>query len=192
MTADFRVLLDACVLANHGVCDLLLRFAELPRLYLPLWSDEILAEVRRTHLSRLKPPWPERLADFWQAEVRRNFPESIVEDHRHLISAMPNDAGDRHVLAAAIVGHAQLVVTFNLRHFPDEGLKPLGLSAVHPQDYLVTLFEMKPEVAISRLFESARHHSQEPLARLKRLAKSVPSFAEVAADAMDWDLRDAQ
>jgi hypothetical protein len=33
MKADFRVVLDACVLANFGVCDLLLRLAERPRLY---------------------------------------------------------------------------------------------------------------------------------------------------------------
>jgi hypothetical protein len=35
MRADFKVVLDACVLANFGVCDLLLRLAERPRLYLP-------------------------------------------------------------------------------------------------------------------------------------------------------------
>jgi hypothetical protein len=32
MTADFPVLLDACVLANQRVTDLLLRLAETPRL----------------------------------------------------------------------------------------------------------------------------------------------------------------
>lgn len=31
MKADYRVLLDACVLANFGVCDLLLRLSERPR-----------------------------------------------------------------------------------------------------------------------------------------------------------------
>ncbi len=31
MRADYRVFLDACVLANHGVCDLLLRLSERPR-----------------------------------------------------------------------------------------------------------------------------------------------------------------
>jgi restriction system protein len=32
MRADYRVILDACVLANHSVCDLLLRLSERPRL----------------------------------------------------------------------------------------------------------------------------------------------------------------
>lgn len=50
MKADFKVLLDACVLANNAVCDLLLRLAEKPRQFLPLWSGEILPEVRRVHV----------------------------------------------------------------------------------------------------------------------------------------------
>jgi hypothetical protein len=43
MRADFDgVLIDACVLANHGVCDLLLRLAERPRLFVPHWTAKIL------------------------------------------------------------------------------------------------------------------------------------------------------
>ena len=45
MRADFKVVLDACVLANFGVCDLLLRLAERPRLFLPCWSKEVLDEL---------------------------------------------------------------------------------------------------------------------------------------------------
>ena len=51
--ADFRVVLDACVLAPANICDLLLSLAEAPRLYLPVWSEDILAKVRRTHLEKL-------------------------------------------------------------------------------------------------------------------------------------------
>lgn len=45
MQADFKVVIDACVLANIAVCDLFLRLAEKPRLCLPRWSTEILDEV---------------------------------------------------------------------------------------------------------------------------------------------------
>lgn len=34
MQADFKIVLDACVLANIAVCDLFLRLAEKPRLFL--------------------------------------------------------------------------------------------------------------------------------------------------------------
>ncbi len=45
MRADFKIVLDACVLANFSVCDLYLRLAERPRLYLPRWSTQILDET---------------------------------------------------------------------------------------------------------------------------------------------------
>lgn len=53
MRADLDVLIDACVLANHGVCDLLLSLAERPRLFVPHWTAKILSEVKRTHLEKL-------------------------------------------------------------------------------------------------------------------------------------------
>jgi predicted nucleic acid-binding protein len=37
-------------------------------------------------------------------------------------SACANDEKDRHVLATAICGHAELIVTSNLKHFPPEAL----------------------------------------------------------------------
>ncbi len=55
MQADFKIVIDACVLANIVVCDLFLRLAEKPRLFLPRWSTEILDETRRVHQ---KLSWP--------------------------------------------------------------------------------------------------------------------------------------
>ena len=64
MRADFDVLIDACVLANHGVCDLLLSLAERPRLFVPHWTAKILREVERTHREKLG--WPANLVDLFQ------------------------------------------------------------------------------------------------------------------------------
>lgn len=76
--ANYRVVLDACVLANHGICDLFLRLAERPRLYSPIWSSEILNETTRTHVTKLN--WPQDLADHWRNEVQRHFAEAMIED----------------------------------------------------------------------------------------------------------------
>ncbi len=60
MNADFPVVLDACVLANQRVTDLLLRLSETPRLFLPKWSGRILDEVDKTLVEKLG--WPDSLA----------------------------------------------------------------------------------------------------------------------------------
>jgi predicted nucleic acid-binding protein len=177
MIADFPVLLDACVLANFGVCDLLLRLAEEPRMFSPRWSESILQEVHRTHLERLKPPWPESVADSWQASVRSAFPEADVRDYESLVGILTNAPKDRHVLAAAIKGNASLIVTFNLRDFPAESLVTWEVNAVHPQDYLLTLYSMNPALVSIRLSEIAHQKKREVQDILLHLGKSVPSFA---------------
>lgn len=143
MKADFRVFLDACVLANFGVCDLLLRMSERPRLIVPHWSAEVLAEVRRTQVDKLK--WPAALADSFQTEIRTAFPNAEIGDYESLLPSLSNHEKDRHVLAAAIRGNCPLVLTFNLKHFPPEALKPWAICASHPQDYLLILYEMEPK-----------------------------------------------
>ena len=42
---EYAVVLDACVLAPMPLCDTLLRLAEDPSMYRPLWSGNILQEV---------------------------------------------------------------------------------------------------------------------------------------------------
>lgn len=98
MKADFRIFIDACVLANHGVCDLLLRLSERPRLIVPHWSAEVLAEVNRTHIEKIK--WPVALADSFQAKIREAFPNAEVAGYESLLPVLTNHEKDRHVLAA--------------------------------------------------------------------------------------------
>lgn len=159
MTADFPVVLDACVLANFGVCDLFLRLAEHPRLYRPCWSEKILAEVKGTHLRKLK--WPKKLADSWQQKVRANFPEASVTGYEPLVSKLRNHKKDRHVLAAAIKGHAPLIVTFNLKDFPQDALRPWGVKAAHPEEYLLTLDEMHPAVVMGKISAISKKYDRD-------------------------------
>ena len=76
LTADFGAVLDANVLANFALCDLLLRLAETPRLYTPFFSDEILKETKRTLVGKLG--WPPEIAEGLVSELRAHFPESLV------------------------------------------------------------------------------------------------------------------
>ncbi len=177
MQADFPIILDACVLANSGVCDLYLRLAEPPRLYLPRWSDMILDEVKRTQMTKLRRPFPEYLADYWRQEVTGSFPEALVEGFEHLITRLENAEKDRHVLAAAIQGGVSVIVTFNLRDFPESAMRVWKVTAIHPQDYLLTLYSMNPGVVISKIAEIAIDHGEEMQDVLIHLGKSLPTFS---------------
>lgn len=45
------------------------------------------------------------------------------------------DPDDRHVLAAAIAGHADCIVTINLQNFPAAVLGEFGLEAIDPDNF---------------------------------------------------------
>ena len=180
MRADYRVFLDACALANFGVCDLLLRLSERPRLIVPHWSAEVLAETRRTQVEKLG--WPPELAESFQTKTREAFPDAEVAGYESLLPALSNDPKDRHVLAAAIRSNCPLILTFNLKHFPVEALKPWDICASHPQDYLLVLYEMERQQVAACLGEIAGKRKIEVQDVLIRLGKTLPSFAQRLLD----------
>lgn len=175
MQADFKIVIDACVLANIVVCDLLLRLAEKPRLFIPKWSTEILEETRRTQADKLH--WPEPIVTSWRNEVDRSFPDAVVDDYAHLLPALANNEKDRHVLATAIRSGASVIVTFNLKDFQPEALAPWKIEACHPQDYLLTLYSMSPEVVVQKLNDIARKRNKEMLDLVIMLGKALPNFS---------------
>lgn len=174
MRADFKVVLDACVLANFGVCDLLLRLAERPRLYLPRWSEELLAETERTQVQQLG--WPPHIASSFQTALRANFPEALVADYEHLLPQCANAPKDRHVLACSVQCQAELILTFNLRDFPPAALEPWKIAARHPQDYLLTLYALDPAAVLHKLEEIARKRGCPLEDHLIALGPFLPAF----------------
>lgn len=182
MQADFKVFLDACVLANIATCDLMLRLAERRRQYLPFWSDRVLAETRRTQ-ERLG--WPPHLVASFETELNAAFPEALVTGYEALIPVMTNDEKDRHVLAAAVHAGASLILTFNLRDFPDAALSPWGVKALHPQDYLLTLYDINSRQVVMRISEIAAKRGEDEEDVLVRLGQHLPTFARRLLDDLD-------
>ena len=160
-----------------------MKLAERPRQYLPVWSEEILAEVQRTHIGRLG--WPKELADSFGSELRANFPEAMVEGYEHLVDHLSNDPKDRHVLAAAIHAKAEVLLTFNLKNFPSGSVQPWGVHVLHPQNYLLTLYEMDGIQVVSRLGAIAAERDRDLEDVLINLGKSVPKFASRLLDDLD-------
>ena len=48
------------------------------------------------------------------------------------------------MLAAAIRGHANVIVTMNLRDFPPDVLGPFGIDAQHPDEFVLQLLDLAP------------------------------------------------
>ena len=167
-----RATLDACVLANYWVSNLLLRLAKSPGLPQPCWSEPILAEVRRTHR---KLGWPDAIAETWQSAVRGACPEAMQPIDHPLLGELGVHPDDRHVLACAITAESDIIVTFNLRDFPDRGLVPWSIRAIHPDDFLVELHQSHPEImGVTFAQIAARYPRGEAL---RRLARHLPKLA---------------
>ncbi len=117
------------------------------------WTDQIHEEWIGA-LRRTRPDIPlERLARTREL-MNRSVPDCLVTGYEPFIEQLTlPDPDDRHVLAAAIRCQAGVIVTLNLRHFPDEVLAPCGLSAQHPDEFLAHLFDLKPAVVCSAVQE---------------------------------------
>lgn len=172
----FRVLLDACVLVPYHLSDLLLRLGEA-ELFDPLWSADILEEVRR-HVPTGAQGRVDRMA--------RAFPLAPVEGYEGLIPAMGTQEKDRHVLAAAVRGGAALIVTANLKDFPDAALRPYGIEAIHPDEFLLDQLDLHATRVRQVLTDQRAGYTRPELSIeefYRTLAVNVPAFAAAAASA---------
>ncbi len=183
MRSDFKVVLDACVLANFAVVDLLLRLAEKPRLFTPLWSKDIRVETSRTQIESLN--WPPEISRSFKAKMQEAFPESMIEGHEYLIERCTNDVKDRHVLACAVHGKSELILTFNIKDFKEKDLSPWKVSAKHPQDYLLTLFDLEPLHVIQQLGAIAEKRKCALEDHLTELGRFLPKFSRRLLDELN-------
>ena len=168
------IVLDACVLVPQSLCDLLLRLAEEPRLYRPVWTAEIMEEAHRALTQRIPKKWPKASADRWCAAITSAFPEASVSPPTALVAKVTNHPGDRHVLAAAIEAGAKEIVTSNLRHFRAEALGPWKIRALKPDDFLLELYSLNPTNVMHKVDLMVRPEQEDRTLRLLR--KHVPAF----------------
>ena len=170
-------LLDACVLYPTSTRDLLLRGSER-YLYQVRWSAEIIAEMRDSLVrdGRVSQEQSEVLT----ATMLKAFPEAMVDGHLALVPSMTNEQGDRHVLAAAVAARADVLVTWNLRHFPPESCAPFAIEVQTPDEFLAYSFDLAPEIMTDVFLAQVAEFTQ-PAFSLKRalstLDERLPSLA---------------
>ena len=146
-------LLDANALYPAGLRDLLLRLADR-YLFAPLWSPDIHAEWIRNLLAD-RPDIDPAVLDRTRSILDRHFPDALVTGFDNLVSEFDlPDPDDRHVLAAAIHGRADVIVTANLRDFPPDSLVSNKIVAQHPDTFVADQFNVDPETVLA----AAREH----------------------------------
>ena len=172
---DQTVLLDASVLYSAPLRDLLLQ-AALTGLFRAKWSAEIHAEWIAAVLrqrSDLKREALERTRDL----MDRAILDAVVSDYSgaadRLAADLP-DPGDLHVVAAALQAEAEIILTFNLKHFPDNVLAGQGLRAVHPDIFLTDLLQAAPEQMIEAIAKQRL--------RLRNPPKSAAEYLETLSE----------
>jgi len=134
------VVYDANVLHPASLRDLLIRLAGTG-LYRARWTeailDEMIASVIRAN-PQLDPGRLERTRQLMIAAV----PDCLVTGYEPLIKAIElPDKDDRHVVAAAILCRAQIIVTNNLRDFPDSALNRFDIKAQSPDHFVHDLLK---------------------------------------------------
>ena len=183
--AKFTVVYDACVLYPKTLRDLLMHLATA-NLFKAKWSRQIHDEWMR-NLHEDKPDISmeslERVRDLMDSYVL----DGLVTGFEPLIEILDlPDLDDRHVLAAAIVGRADAIITFNLKHFPASALQPYGIEAIHPDKFICAQFDLKPAV-VCRCVKTQREALKKPprtveehLARLE--AAQLPQAVALLRD----------
>jgi hypothetical protein len=113
------------------------------------------------------PKWSRHIFDEWaqvmgrkgiaEQEIQkridlalRAFPDAMVENYESLVSTLTlPDEKDRHVLAAAIKSNANIIVTNNLRDFPQDYLAQFDLTAKMADDFLTDTIDLNNELALT-------------------------------------------
>lgn len=146
----FTCVLDTNVIYPIFIRDLLFWFASY-ELCTIKWSLHIFDEWER--LMKTKG------FDSGQIERAINgansaFPDAFVSNYEALIDTLNlKDEQDNHVLAAAIKTNANIIVTNNLKDFPDEYLNTFGLKAKGADDFISDLIDLNPETAVEAFME---------------------------------------
>ena len=132
-----RVVFDTCVLVPSFLRAVLLTCARV-RYVEPLATPRILEEWRRA----AKTPLQRLEAENAVQQFVDDFPEAMRPDPVDLRPYWLPDQDDVHILALAAVHHADAIVTFNKKDFPQAELNSYGISRIDPDAQLLQLYRL--------------------------------------------------
>ncbi len=174
-----RAVLDANALYGAVPRDVLLRLA-IRKLYQPIWTAQILQELEDA-LLRNRPQMRAVQVAHLRRALSANFPDALTAFGDADLARVPAaiDDGDRHVVAVALAAEADLIVTQNLRHFPEYALEPLGVAAASIDRFLCELLASDRLPVLATVLAIPGYYSRPPMTDvefLDALARDAPRF----------------
>jgi len=149
--SSFIAVLDANVLFPAPIRDLLLNLA-CEGLYQPKWSDAIQEEWVRNLLVKRPDLLQSQLSKTVDA-MNATFPDANIKGYEKFINGLKlPDPNDRHILAAALKSKSGVIVTFNVKDFPQDYLKNFEIEIQHPDIFvsnLINLDELRANLALT-------------------------------------------
>ena len=160
--ARLVAVLDANVLYPARVRDLFLRLA-IAGLYSARWTNEILDECFMS-ITADRPDLTAAQLDRTRHLLGVAVPDARIEGYEGLVDQIElPDPNDRHVLAAAIAGEADLLVTWNVADFPPRATAGRQLSVVTPDEFLLRLLEVDVDAVLAVVGEQASGLRHPPM-----------------------------
>ncbi len=191
MISTFTAFIDANVFYGARLRSLVLYLAQT-KLFRAKWSDEIHDEWIRNLLVN-RPDLSEGNLSRTRQLMNEAIPDCLVTNHQEFSKCLSlPDPGDNHVLAAAVIGRANVIVTFNRDDFPDAILSPYGVHAKHPDNFLIDLFSLCPEEVIHAIAEDLQHYQNPSLSfddyTASLVKAGVPQFSTLITQYKSWIL----
>ena len=167
--------LDADVLYSIALTDFFVTTAGRG-LYRVHWSPQILDEVGR-NLAANRPDLTGKQIGYRLGAMDRAMPSASVTPTEELIAQMGNHPKDRHVLAAAVLAEAGVIVTSNLKDFPAESCAPHDVIVEDPDAFAARLVADDPTLVREAIAEMASRRKRPPTTVedvLDHLTRSLP------------------
>lgn len=161
MISTFTAFIDANVFFGARLRSLLLFLAQT-KMYRARWSERVhdewitaVAEKYQLDPKRLQPT---------REAMNAAVPDALVTGYEQLEAGIKlPDERDRHIVAAASLARADVIVTFNLKDFPAEVLEPLRLEACHPDQFIQDLFGISTELFTDAAKRDFEHYAAPSL-----------------------------
>ena len=158
-TTPIVAVLDANILYPALLRDFLLTLA-MCKTYMPKWSAKINEEWTRNLLLKRSDLKKEKVLGV-VSQMNKVFPFSEIEDFENFIPSLElPDADDRHVLAAAIKTKATIIITANLRDFPEEYIRQFDIEVLHPDELVMRLLESAPQKCLLAFHKSDEENAK--------------------------------